>query len=66
MDYAIVCSYRTDTVGIISKVKELFEGHANLIYGFNTFLRKGYGITFEDDEAAPPKKQPYGSSPEDL
>ena len=66
MDYAIVCSYRTDTVGIISKVKELFEGHANLISGFNTFLRKGYGITFEDDEAAPPKKQPSGSSPEDL
>ncbi|KAM3713716.1 hypothetical protein ACB098_01G279800 [Castanea mollissima] len=64
---------RTDTVGFISKVKDLFEGHDNLISGFNTFLQKGYGITLEDesskkitledDEAAPPKKQPSGSSP---
>ncbi|KAL0014194.1 hypothetical protein SO802_001263 [Lithocarpus litseifolius] len=57
---------RTDTVGIITKVKELFEGHDNLISGFNTFLQKGYGITLEDDEAAPPKKQPSGSSPGDF
>ncbi|KAF3957072.1 hypothetical protein CMV_017874 [Castanea mollissima] len=56
----------TDTVGISSKVKELFEGHDSLISGFNTFLRKGNGITLEDDEAAPPKKQPSGSSPEDF
>ncbi|XP_075660775.1 paired amphipathic helix protein Sin3-like 2 [Castanea sativa] len=53
-------AHRTDTVGIISKVKELFEGHDNLISGFKTFLRKGNGITLEDDEAAPPKKQPSG------
>ncbi|XWS30312.1 hypothetical protein CRYUN_Cryun24cG0106200 [Craigia yunnanensis] len=46
---------RTDTVGVIARVKELFKGHNNLIYGFNTFLPKGYEITLEEDEA-PPKK----------
>ncbi|XP_039024409.1 paired amphipathic helix protein Sin3-like 2 isoform X2 [Hibiscus syriacus] len=45
---------RTDTVGVIARVKELFKGHNNLIYGFNTFLPKGYGITLDEDEA--PKK----------
>ncbi|XP_010550095.1 PREDICTED: paired amphipathic helix protein Sin3-like 2 [Tarenaya hassleriana] len=46
---------RTDTAGVIARVKELFKGHNNLIYGFNTFLPKGYEITLDDDEA-PPKK----------
>ncbi|KAK8534022.1 hypothetical protein V6N12_047422 [Hibiscus sabdariffa] len=46
---------RTDTVGVIARVKELFKGHNNLIYGFNTFLPRGYGITLDEDEA-PPKK----------
>ncbi|XVF58163.1 hypothetical protein PTKIN_Ptkin07bG0041300 [Pterospermum kingtungense] len=46
---------RTDTVGVIARVKELFKGHNNLIYGFNTFLPKGYEITLDEDEA-PPKK----------
>ncbi|KAG4151231.1 hypothetical protein ERO13_D04G052000v2 [Gossypium hirsutum] len=46
---------RTDTVGVIARVKELFKGHNNLIYGFNTFLPKGYEITLHEDEA-PPKK----------
>jgi len=36
-------------------VKELFKGHNNLIYGFNTFLPKGYEITL-DDEGPPLKK----------
>ncbi|KAE8706253.1 Paired amphipathic helix protein Sin3-like 2 [Hibiscus syriacus] len=45
---------RTDTVGVIARVKELFKGHNNLIYGFNTFLPRGYGITLDEDEA--PKK----------
>nr|POF25584.1 paired amphipathic helix protein sin3-like 2 [Quercus suber] len=31
---------RTDTVGIISKVKELFEGHANLIFGLTPFCER--------------------------
>ncbi|KAG8501559.1 hypothetical protein CXB51_003864 [Gossypium anomalum] len=46
---------RTDTVGVIARVKELFKGHNNLIYGFNTFLPKGYEITLHEDKA-PPKK----------
>ncbi|CAL1392009.1 unnamed protein product [Linum trigynum] len=43
---------KTDTAGVIARVKELFKGHNNLIYGFNTFLPKGYEITLDD----PPKK----------
>ncbi|XP_010528284.1 PREDICTED: paired amphipathic helix protein Sin3-like 2 isoform X2 [Tarenaya hassleriana] len=46
---------RTDTAGVIGRVKELFKEHKNLIYGFNTFLPKGYEITIEEDDA-PPKK----------
>ena len=46
---------RTDTDGVIKRVKELFKGHSNLILGFNTFLPKGYEITIDEDEA-PPKK----------
>ncbi|KAK7266241.1 hypothetical protein RIF29_18883 [Crotalaria pallida] len=46
---------RTDTAGVIARVKELFKGHNNLIFGFNTFLPKGYEITLDEDEA-PPKK----------
>lgn len=49
-------SCRTDTVGVIARVKELFKGHNRLIFGFNTFLPKGYEITLDDDEAPPPKK----------
>ncbi|CAK7328041.1 unnamed protein product [Dovyalis caffra] len=48
---------RTDTSGVIARVKELFKGHNNLIFGFNTFLPKGYEITLDEDEdEAPPKK----------
>lgn len=46
---------RTDTAGVIARVKELFKGHNNLIFGFNTFLPKGYEITLPEDEP-PPKK----------
>ncbi|XP_010692047.2 paired amphipathic helix protein Sin3-like 2 isoform X2 [Beta vulgaris subsp. vulgaris] len=46
---------RIDTEGVIARVKELFKGHNNLIYGFNTFLPKGYEITMDDVEP-PPKK----------
>ncbi|BFG26777.1 hypothetical protein CerSpe_130510 [Prunus speciosa] len=46
---------RTDTAGVIARVKELFKGHNNLILGFNTFLPKGYEITLDEDET-PPKK----------
>lgn len=47
---------RTDTAGVIARVKELFKGHNNLIFGFNTFLPKGYEITL-DDELEPPAKK---------
>ncbi|KAJ7974484.1 Paired amphipathic helix SIN3-like protein [Quillaja saponaria] len=46
---------RTDTAGVIARVKELFKGHNNLIFGFNTFLPKGCEITLDEDET-PPKK----------
>ncbi|KAI3729079.1 hypothetical protein L6452_17727 [Arctium lappa] len=36
---------RTDTTGVIARVKELFEGHQELILGFSPFLPKGYEIT---------------------
>ena len=42
---------------MIARVKELFKGHNNLIFGFNTFLTKGFEITLDDlEEEAPPKK----------
>ncbi|XP_023641176.1 paired amphipathic helix protein Sin3-like 1 isoform X2 [Capsella rubella] len=47
---------RTDTGGVIARVKELFKGHNNLIYGFNTFLPKGYEITLIEEDEALPKK----------
>ncbi|XP_024977517.1 paired amphipathic helix protein Sin3-like 2 isoform X2 [Cynara cardunculus var. scolymus] len=47
---------RIDTTGVIARVKELFKGHNNLIFGFNTFLPKGYEITVIDDEEPPPKR----------
>ncbi|XP_047312064.1 paired amphipathic helix protein Sin3-like 2 [Impatiens glandulifera] len=47
---------RIDTTGVISRVKELFKGHNNLIFGFNTFLPKGYEITVIEEEEAPPKR----------
>lgn len=42
---------RTDASKVIAKAKELFEGHNNLISGFNIFLPKGHEIALEDDEA---------------
>eukprot|EP00268_Persea_americana_P032753 TRINITY_DN322_c0_g1_i5.p1 TRINITY_DN322_c0_g1~~TRINITY_DN322_c0_g1_i5.p1 ORF type:complete len:1449 (+),score=328.48 TRINITY_DN322_c0_g1_i5:313-4659(+) len=47
---------RIDTTGVISRVKELFKGHRDLILGFNTFLPRGYEITLPDDE--PLQKKP--------
>ncbi|KAJ9564361.1 hypothetical protein OSB04_000327 [Centaurea solstitialis] len=47
---------RIDTTGVIARVKELFKGHNNLIFGFNTFLPKGYEITVIEDDEPPPKK----------
>lgn len=40
-----------DTPGVIARVSELFKGHRNLIFGFNTFLPPGYKIeAVPDDE----------------
>lgn len=36
---------RINTKGVIARVKELFEGHQELILGFNPFLPKGFEIT---------------------
>ncbi|GMP29098.1 hypothetical protein CsSME_00004361 [Camellia sinensis var. sinensis] len=47
---------RIDTTGVIARVKELFKGHNNLIFGFNTFLPKGYEITLIDEEEPPAKR----------
>ncbi|XP_039159223.1 paired amphipathic helix protein Sin3-like 2 isoform X2 [Eucalyptus grandis] len=41
---------RTDTTGVIARVKELFKGHNKLILGFNTFLPKGFEISPDEDE----------------
>ncbi|KAL0014196.1 hypothetical protein SO802_001265 [Lithocarpus litseifolius] len=48
---------RTDKVGVIARVKELFKGHNYLIFGFNAFLPKGYEITLDDDDEAAPQKK---------
>ncbi|KAI3726063.1 hypothetical protein L1987_65860 [Smallanthus sonchifolius] len=47
---------RIDTAGVIARVKELFKGHNNLIFGFNTFLPKGYEITVIEEDEPPPKR----------
>ncbi|KAJ8546294.1 hypothetical protein K7X08_018877 [Anisodus acutangulus] len=47
---------RIDTAGVIARVKDLFKGHPGLILGFNTFLPKGFEITLNDEDEAPPKK----------
>ncbi|KAI3761948.1 hypothetical protein L1987_52371 [Smallanthus sonchifolius] len=47
---------RIDTTGVIARVKGLFKGHNNLIFGFNTFLPKGYEITVIEEDEPPPKK----------
>ncbi|GLU02000.1 hypothetical protein SLE2022_192730 [Rubroshorea leprosula] len=41
---------KIDTAGVIARVKELFKGHNNLLYGFNTFLPKEYEITLDDHD----------------
>ncbi|KAI4383552.1 hypothetical protein MLD38_009378 [Melastoma candidum] len=49
---------RVDTAGVITRVKELFKGHRELILGFNAFLPKGHEITLppENEKRPPPKK----------
>ncbi|XP_030956199.1 paired amphipathic helix protein Sin3-like 2 [Quercus lobata] len=50
----VVKDFKNQRIGIVDvmiRVKELFEGHNNLISGFNIFLPKGYEIALEVDEA---------------
>lgn len=44
---------KIDVNCVVARMKELFKGHNNLIYGFNTFLPVGYEITL-DEEKRPP------------
>ncbi|PWA46416.1 histone deacetylase interacting domain, Sin3 [Artemisia annua] len=46
---------KIDTIAVVTRVKGLFKGHNNLIFGFNTFLPKGYEIT-DVEEEEPPKR----------
>uniref|UniRef100_A0A7I4FH13 Histone deacetylase interacting domain-containing protein n=1 Tax=Physcomitrium patens TaxID=3218 RepID=A0A7I4FH13_PHYPA len=41
---------KVDTAGVISRVKQLFKGHPQLIFGFNAFLPRGYEITQPEEE----------------
>jgi paired amphipathic helix protein Sin3a len=50
-------SQRVDTAGVITRVKELFKGHQELILGFNTFLPKGFEITLQPEDGQPPLKK---------
>ncbi|KAK1299218.1 Paired amphipathic helix protein Sin3-like 6 [Acorus calamus] len=45
-----------DNVGVVSRVKELFKGHRDLILGFITFLPKGYKITLPPEDELPCEK----------
>ncbi|GLJ50468.1 hypothetical protein SUGI_1075280 [Cryptomeria japonica] len=49
---------RIDMTGVITRVKELFKGHPNLILGFNTFLPKGFQILLAPEDELPPINQP--------
>ncbi|AES97531.2 paired amphipathic helix protein [Medicago truncatula] len=49
-DYLFLAVSRTDTTGVIARVKELFKGHNHLIFGFNTFLPKGVDILHQTEE----------------
>ncbi|XP_034392021.1 paired amphipathic helix protein Sin3a-like [Cyclopterus lumpus] len=41
-------SQSIDTLGVISRVSQLFRGHPDLIMGFNTFLPPGYKIEVQN------------------
>ncbi|KNC52797.1 uncharacterized protein AMSG_12193 [Thecamonas trahens ATCC 50062] len=51
-------AHNIDTPGVIQRVRTLFRGHRDLIFGFNTFLPPGYKIELDDlrDEPEPPKR----------
>lgn len=53
---------RINTAGVITRVKELFKGHRDLILGFNTFLPKGYEITLPIEEEPAKKPVEFGQA----
>ena len=48
---------RIDTTGLVSRVKELFKGHKDLILGFNTFLPSEHKITLPLEDEQPHKNK---------
>ncbi|KAF0722171.1 hypothetical protein Ae201684_018650 [Aphanomyces euteiches] len=62
-------SQTIDTPGVIQRVSELFKGHPNLIFGFNTFLPPGYRIRpetldlYSSGGSAPPPPPPPSNAP---
>lgn len=54
--YPLLCVHadRFDTLEVISLVKEMFEGHHELLTGFNILLPRGYSI----NSVAPTKDPP--------
>lgn len=46
--------YSIDTPGVISQVSALFNGHPELMKGFNAFLPVGYKVP-----TTKPENQPY-------
>ncbi|XP_020975344.1 paired amphipathic helix protein Sin3-like 2 isoform X1 [Arachis ipaensis] len=49
---------RTDTDGVVARVKKLFKGHRNLIVGFNTFLPKEHEIAVPLEDEQPQRNKP--------
>ncbi|KAI3824945.1 hypothetical protein L1987_06418 [Smallanthus sonchifolius] len=49
---------RLDTTGVIARVKELFDGHQELLLGFNPFLPKGFEITLPQEHEQNHVKKP--------
>ncbi|PRP88642.1 paired amphipathic helix containing protein [Planoprotostelium fungivorum] len=55
-----------DTPGVIARVSELFKGHKNLIFGFNTFLPPGYKIEAVPDDEPVVITTPSGAMPASI
>ncbi|KAK1423048.1 hypothetical protein QVD17_18342 [Tagetes erecta] len=51
-------SQRLDTTGVIARVKKLFDGHQELLLGFNLFLPKGFEITLPQEHGQHHVKKP--------
>ncbi|RYR18045.1 hypothetical protein Ahy_B03g062676 isoform A [Arachis hypogaea] len=49
---------RTDTDGVVARVKKLFKGHRNLIVGFNAFLPKKHEIELPLEDEQPQRNKP--------